>query len=151
MKAAEEQDDDFFGDQTEDFWGTCEQGQGESTQQAATIGLAQRDARSEGEQFRNIGYLEAYDETKELKLQEGFEEGYKQYFQEAMKLGEHLGQTTSPLRDDLSKENEENVKRIVRSVRCLLVDVDKEEEPTTTPESLAALTRELKELSFKKP
>ena len=79
------EDDDFFGDQDEgedDFGGR--------------LG-AQEDFARQNE-LKRIGYLEAYDEAKETRLQEGFQVGYKQSFEAASRIGVILGEAVSHVR-----------------------------------------------------
>ena len=53
--------------------------------------LDKHETNAQGEMYRNIGYHEAYDEYKEVRLQEGFEAGYRANFDDAKKLGDLLG------------------------------------------------------------
>ena len=94
-----ETEDDFFGDQSEDFQDTtCEYRNNEHNHHDHHHhhhhdhgSLAKHETQAQHENHRNIGYHEAYDEFKEVKLQEGFEAGYRQYILEAKKLGMLLG------------------------------------------------------------
>lgn len=151
--------DEFFGDQEEEEAIKNVAFRDDEDNDAAHDGLAEREARSTRERFRNLGYLEAYDEAKEERLQEGFEAGYKSYFQAAMRMGQVLGKATAcPLlkqdnvNDDDGASNEEIKREIVREVQSFLVSVDKEEVESTmtiTPESLDELTKQLQELMLK--
>lgn len=68
--AAAEEDDEFFGDQCDDEFGTAE---------------------AEFRDVKTLSYLDGFDETKEEKLQEGFAEGYSQAFNDAFQTGNRLG------------------------------------------------------------
>jgi len=153
-----EANDDFFGDQEDDSVVDTPDEKNKVDSESTlhqSGGLAEREMRFTQEQFRNMGYLEAYDETKEERLQEGFEAGYKDFFEAAMIMGEALGEATSPLwQDDLLtlSEDDDNVKRVVQSVRSFLTQVDKEEEDSEAmQESIDKLTEQLQELLLKKP
>jgi flagellar biosynthesis/type III secretory pathway protein FliH len=147
-----ETDDDFFGGQEEDIRDISRQPQAQ-TDAALSVdqtpdGLAERDSRAMEERFRNLGYHEAFDEARDARLQDGFELGYKQCFHAAMKMGELLGEVTSPLGDDLSRT--ENSKRVSQHVRTFLDTFQQEEDPTKTPKALAELTEQIHELMVKK-
>eukprot|EP00978_Attheya_sp_CCMP212_P042199 scaffold253044_cov41-Attheya_sp.AAC.1 len=102
---AEEEEDDFFGDQEDDeTFDSPHVGMNdrvariENPQQATstispnTTGLAMRDAKATEEQMRNVGYLEAYEDSKEIRLQAGFEAGYRETVEAAMRIGQRLGE-----------------------------------------------------------
>jgi flagellar biosynthesis/type III secretory pathway protein FliH len=147
-----ETDDDFFGDQEEELRGISCPTQSHTDAilpaNQTLDGLAERDSRALEEQFRNLGYHEAFDEAKDAQLQDGFEEGYKQCFHAAMKAGELLGEVTSPLGDDLSRTD--NSKRVSQHVRNFLDNFEQENDPLKTSESLAELTEQMHELMMKK-
>lgn len=140
-------DDEFFGNQDSDndFNGL---NQNEEEQALQKCSMAERETRATEEQFRNMGYLKAYEDSKEERLQEGFEAGYKQYFDAAMKLGELLGEATSPLQDDdVSKEKRENVNQVVRSIRSFLTDVQTDDSDSIVSlDTLNTLAGQLDEL-----
>lgn len=46
-------------------------------------------------QFRNLGFHEAFEEYKDSLLQEGFEAGYRETFEAAVRLGHLLGKVTA--------------------------------------------------------
>lgn len=54
-------------------------------------GLAGHETRSNQAAFHKMGYLEAYDATKEERLQEGFEVGYRESVELAQSIGLHMG------------------------------------------------------------
>lgn len=147
-----ETDDDFFGNQDEEM-GDMLHLTFAQTHEALPVdqkadGLAEREARAVAEQFRNLGYHEAYDEAKDAKLQEGFEEGYKQCFHAALNIGELLGDATSPLGDDLT--GTDNSKRVARLVRTFLDNFQQDEDPMKTPESLAVLAKQMNDFMMQK-
>ena len=57
--------------------------------------MATHESRAAEEQFRNIGYLEAFEKAKEIRLQEGFEVGYRSTFPVSMRIGEVLGRASA--------------------------------------------------------
>ena len=83
---SQDDDDDFFGGQDE---GTgqrrCEDGH------ELHSGLAVAESAATAQRFRNLGYHESYDESKEVNLQKGFEEGYRNSFGVSMRIGQLLG------------------------------------------------------------
>ncbi len=54
--------------------------------------LSKYEVQSQQQRFHNLGYHEAYDEHKESQLQIGFENGYVQNFNHALRIGNLLGQ-----------------------------------------------------------
>jgi hypothetical protein len=74
MKSNDNDDDDFFGNDDDD-----------------DDDMAQRDIRAMQTRLQNIAYLDALEATKEIRLQEGFEAGYKDVYEVAGRLGEQLG------------------------------------------------------------
>lgn len=148
-----ETDDDFFGDQEKELRDMSRQSQAQNDTTLSidptSDGLAERDSRALEETFRNLGFNEAFDEARDARLQEGFELGYKQCFHAAMKLGELLGEVTSPLLgDDLSRTAKS--KRVSQHVRTFLDTFEQEEDPMKTPESIAELTEQMHEFMVKK-
>eukprot|EP00978_Attheya_sp_CCMP212_P023082 scaffold69929_cov41-Attheya_sp.AAC.2 len=102
---AEDEEDDFFGDQEDDETFDSPHvelndrvARIENPQQATSTispnatGLAMRDAKATEEQMRNVGYLEAYEDSKEIRLQAGFEAGYRETVEAAMRIGQRLGE-----------------------------------------------------------
>lgn len=86
----QEEEDDFFGDDGHD------DGNGDDY-----AGLAEQESKAVSAQLSNIAYLEAFEEHKEVRLQEGFEAGYRDVFAIALRLGCRLGEVSaqSKLRD----------------------------------------------------
>mmetsp|Transcript_11711 Transcript_11711/g.17052 ORF Transcript_11711/g.17052 Transcript_11711/m.17052 type:complete len:168 (+) Transcript_11711:52-555(+) len=98
--------DDFFGDQgddcdeyvSNDFIGVDDANnvnpqQGDSSR--VTEGLAFHETRASEETFHNMGYHDGFDEAKELHLQKGFEEGYREVFDAAMRVGKMFGEVST--------------------------------------------------------
>lgn len=75
------QDDEFFGEQDE-------HNDDHTTQHGA---MGQHDLQSEHAKRHNLSYHESFDESKELKLQDGFETGYRSYLPYAQDIGSLLG------------------------------------------------------------
>ena len=80
-KHQEEEDDDFFGsgdgDDDDDGNERCL--------------LAEQESKAISAQLSNVAYLDAFEDTKESRLQEGFESGYRDVFELALRLGCRLG------------------------------------------------------------
>ena len=70
------------------------------------VGLAGHETRSNEAAFHKMGYLEAYDATKEERLQEGFEVGFRETLDLAcsigLTLGRLVGRTASTCNDGAS-------------------------------------------------
>jgi hypothetical protein len=79
-------EDDFFGNQSEED-SNCEYG----SVPLAYGSLTKHESHAQEETHRKIGYHEAYDENKDVKVQEGFENGYRETIDDASKLGALLG------------------------------------------------------------
>ena len=82
-----ESEDEFFGEQSSLS--------DESTGYGKFGNLSQHENLSKEKTFFNLGYLEAFDRTKEEKLQEGFEAGYRQTLHDAIAIGHKLGKVVS--------------------------------------------------------
>ena len=83
-----QEEDEFFGSPDEEPSYTrrrCEDGH------ELDSGLLVAESSATAQRFRNIGFHETYDQSKELKLQEGFEAGYRDSFELSTKIGELLG------------------------------------------------------------
>ena len=89
-------DDDFFGDLKDERGGyespnpNCADMSDHPSEVMAT-----QESRAAEEQFRNMGYLEAFEKAKEIRLQEGFEAGYRSTFPVSMRIGEVLGRASA--------------------------------------------------------
>jgi hypothetical protein len=83
------EDDDFFGtaqdDHDDERYRECVDGH------ELHSGLARADAAALAERFRNVGFHETYEEYQEVRLQEGFEAGYRETFDVSVRIGEILG------------------------------------------------------------
>ena len=87
----DDEDDEFFGNQDES---DEEHGDaGETT--FASSGLALHESRAREERLKTVGYLDAYDANKEILLQEGFEQGYRESFECAVRIGRCLGEASA--------------------------------------------------------
>ncbi len=53
--------------------------------------VAAHEYRSHERTVQTLSYLDGYDETKEVKLQEGFSRGYRRSFDDAFRIGRGLG------------------------------------------------------------
>lgn len=96
----QEKDDDFFGNQSDDDNGpflslNCTEANPQQASSQTVNGLAHHESRAIQESFRNIGYHEAYDESKEVKLQEGFEAGYREVIDVSVRIGKILGEVST--------------------------------------------------------
>jgi hypothetical protein len=74
--------DEFFGDQ-----------EGDDDDFGGLLGERERLARQN--ELKTVGYMESYDESKETRLQEGFQTGYRETFDVALRIGKLLGQATA--------------------------------------------------------
>ena len=92
------EDDDFFGDDDDN--------DAENTGEFGSLG--HYEARAKQEELKTIGYLESYDEAKELLLQQGFESGYRETFTVSKSLGEQFGKLVTEM-EFLGNQPEENV------------------------------------------
>ena len=72
-------------------------------------GLAGHETRSNQAAFHKMGYLEAYDATKEERLQEGFEVGYRESVELAQSIGLHMGRLVGRTASTLTRSTGNNV------------------------------------------
>ena len=77
-------EDEFFGNQDDDNDDTC-------AIRGEFGSLGHHENLAKNEELKTIGYLESYDETKELLLQKGFEMGYREAYNLSKSLGEKFG------------------------------------------------------------
>lgn len=100
-------EDEFFGDQSDDEYTQKCLSSSYTTQEPARPidSLSKRDNNAQEENYRNIGYHEAYDLHKEERIQEGFEDGYRNHLDIATKLGEVLARNILSSRSDIIREN----------------------------------------------
>ena len=75
--------DEFFGND------------GDDDDNSNYLDLADRESRAKEEELKKIAYVEGYDDNKETRLQEGFEAGYKETFEAAMRIGNFLGSSVA--------------------------------------------------------
>jgi hypothetical protein len=88
-----EDDDEFFGAQNDD-------------EHDHFGGLSKYELQSKDEEMKNIGFLQSYDQTSELKLQEGFEAGYQETFESSFRIGSLLGRLAASKRLSKNKNND---------------------------------------------
>ncbi|KAL3928685.1 MAG: hypothetical protein SGARI_004961, partial [Bacillariaceae sp.] len=61
-----------------------------------TVGsMTQRETQAKQEELKKVAFLDAYDEFKESKLQEGFEAGMIETFDIATRIGKMLGKAST--------------------------------------------------------
>ena len=73
-------------------------------------GLAGHETRSNEAAFHKMGYLEAYDATKEERLQEGFEVGFRETVDLACSIGLTLGRLVGRTANDGASTSNGNQK-----------------------------------------
>mmetsp|Transcript_2844 Transcript_2844/g.5131 ORF Transcript_2844/g.5131 Transcript_2844/m.5131 type:complete len:164 (-) Transcript_2844:55-546(-) len=83
----DEEEDDFFGSQEEE--------DGHTVYQNEFGTMAEREFLAKENELKKIGFLDAYDENKEVRLQEGFEAGVIETFDSAVRIGKILGDVTT--------------------------------------------------------
>jgi hypothetical protein len=136
----DDDDDEFFGSQEDDdACGTGGNGYG---------ALGQHETLAKDRDLATIGYFESYDETKEERVQEGFEAGYQQTFEASRRVGELFGQCMAHAEFSHNNHNKEAVKRqslrISRHLHEFLTAFQRgSDDPTFVKESLAALEEEM--------
>ena len=82
----DEGDDEFFGEQEEESPSdVCPDGHERHK------GLMAAEAQAAEKRYRKLGYHEAYDAHKDDRIQEGFVDGYREAYANAIKIGEQLG------------------------------------------------------------
>jgi hypothetical protein len=115
-----EDDDDFFGPQEEDSGGTIDnirspnlaiQSLEMSGGQIEFQSMLQRELLAKEDELRKVGFLDAYDEFKESRLQDGFEFGTMETFEAGCNIGKLLGKvsTLQKLKVDVNEENPRNL------------------------------------------
>jgi len=97
----DDDDDEFFGNQSSDESYTDDHSnhnQNQSYNQSHNNNkneygtMSQYESKSEQEKYRKLGYHESFDINKDLKLQQGFDDGYDETMEYAFKIGTLLGQ-----------------------------------------------------------
>jgi flagellar biosynthesis/type III secretory pathway protein FliH len=109
-------DDEFFGDDDD--------------------GLSERESRAQEEKFRNMGFLEALEDSKEEQLQQGFEDGYQQTFDLSVEVGELLAEAALQGDTDIVKRIKTFLEKMERSDR----------KPSVTREELQQLRSEVMDM-----
>jgi hypothetical protein len=116
-----EEEDDFFGTAEESDPRRCEDGY------ELHSGLAVAESAATAQRFRTIGYHEAYEESKDIKLQEGFEAGYNSNFDVAMRIGELLGDVTMQARLNESSDTKNTSLKALRLAQDYLTEKEEKE------------------------
>lgn len=104
----QDDDDEFFGNQSDSYSDYEREHENEHEHGHGHGSLEKHEEQAQRETHKNIGYHEAYDEYKEIKLQQGFEDGYRGTIDDAMKLGMLLGKCVAA--SVFHVENEDIVK-----------------------------------------
>mmetsp|Transcript_26541 Transcript_26541/g.72940 ORF Transcript_26541/g.72940 Transcript_26541/m.72940 type:complete len:174 (+) Transcript_26541:181-702(+) len=86
----DDDDDEFFGSQEDDF-----QPDGTAAPFREFGNMSRHEIHAKHNELKNIGFLEAYDESKESRLQEGFERGFLDSFEAGKAIGSILGRATT--------------------------------------------------------
>jgi flagellar biosynthesis/type III secretory pathway protein FliH len=95
--------------------------------------LPEFDSRAKEQENRSLGFLEAFEASKEEMLQQGFESGYQQTFEESVKVGELLAEAVLEGRTN-----------VVDRIRTFLETMDRSEsKPSVTREELQQLHDEI--------
>jgi hypothetical protein len=81
--------------------------------------LSLQESIAHGRIYKNIGYHQAYDRHKEVKLQEGFEAGYRTYIDDAMRLGDLLGKHMMAMANQ--KSNPSDVFKVIANIKNYLI------------------------------
>ena len=111
----EDDDDDFFGSGDDDGDDGCR--------------LAEQESKAISTQLSNVAYLDAFEETKESRLQEGFESGYRDVFELALRLGCRLGELSaeSKFQESLQGSNQDSmganadvIRQVTRRFRAVM-------------------------------
>src|SRR3569832_1485753 len=77
------QEDEFFGDEEYTY--------ADHHDDILHSGLHRAEETAEQQRYRILGYHEAYDQTKEDRLQDGFEAGYRDTYDVSCSIGELVG------------------------------------------------------------
>jgi hypothetical protein len=146
-----QEDDDFFGD-----------GDDNSTLRQCTdghemySGLAMAEAAAVESKHENLGYHAAYDEYKDVKVQDGFEVGYTGVYKTAYRIGELLGDATMAYKLDSSNGDEENdgapdpdYLAAAKKIRGVLTDKKEKEESTWQTYDLLHLQQDVEKIIIK--
>jgi hypothetical protein len=159
-----QEDDDFFGEHDDH---DEHEHENSSLRQCADghelhSGLAVADFNASQSHYQKLGYHAAYDEHKDLDVQNGFEAGYKEVYNQAFSVGEMLGEATMkhkllrgktatttpseiPKGDDTDKEKGRDPAYLeaAKKIRGVLTDTADKEESTKKAYNLRDLQREV--------
>ena len=136
----QQEEDDFFGSEDDDTkLRRCTDGH------ELDSGLAVAESSATNERFRNLGYHEAYDATKDVRLQEGFDNGYKDAYEVSSRIGELLGRAM--IQSKLGKgKNKDRISNAAKLIRSVLTDVERDNEDSIkTCKDLEVLEQSIKE------
>jgi hypothetical protein len=116
-------------------------------------GLAVADFNASKSHYQTLGYHAAYDEHKDLDVQNGFEAGYKEAYNQAFSIGEMLGEATMKHKllrgksqgDDTDKEDGRDPAYLeaAKKIRGVLTDTADKEESNKKAYNLRDLQREV--------
>jgi hypothetical protein len=165
-----QEDDDFFGDHDEHH----DEHENPSLIQCTDghelhSGLAVAESNASQSRYQKLGYHAAYDEHKDLNVQDGFEAGYKEVYNQAFKIGEMLGEatmkhkltvrgkTTTPTSDSTVTQDEDVVNdddnevgprdpaylEAAKKIRGVLTDKDDKEGSSKQSYDMRDLQREI--------
>jgi hypothetical protein len=95
-----DEDDEFFGAQDDEDVEDLEDGFMtdailSSTRRNEFGVMAQRETLAKKDELKKVAFLDAYDEYKESKLQQGFEAGVLETFDVSTRIGKILGKVTT--------------------------------------------------------
>lgn len=116
-----EEADDFFGDDDYD-----------DNDDNKHKGLSGHELDAAAAKFKNLGFHEAFESSKEDRLQEGFEEGYTDAYSTATRIGILLGKATScmKLNDPNNTENNNDagsaLRQILSEIHTFLLEMDRD-------------------------
>ncbi|CAJ1929054.1 unnamed protein product [Cylindrotheca closterium] len=107
-------DDDFFGNQSDDG---DEYGN-----------LGKHELISQQDEIEKVAFLQAYDDHAESRLQEGFEAGYQESFATAYRIGKMMGKHMTMERFKLMKESQFKNSPVVpvTDASCMVYQFSKE-------------------------
>jgi hypothetical protein len=101
-------DDEFFGNFDDDQPSVSNPNCADTDDRNLVEGMAEYESKATDEQFFNMGYLDAFDDAKEIRLQDGFEAGYRSVFDVSTRIGEILGHASaSKFHENTSNEQSE--------------------------------------------
>lgn len=118
MNIDSEENDDFFGEQLDEDSNVSPSGVDEIETEKARRGLNEHENRAGEENYRNVGYLDAFEQSKEVRLQDGFEAGYREVIKDSSDLGYKFGRIAiksylSPVRDSKLHDSSHQVKQLL--------------------------------------